>query len=209
MATAPVKQKLIIPGPAGSLEALLETPAKVAHNRIAVVCHPHPLYQGTMHNKVVHALARSMNDLGMAALRFNFRGVGASEGHYANGEGEVEDLQAVANFVQTEWGEQSLWLLGFSFGAVIAARAAMSLDAAQLITVAPAVNLLGAQLQQAPEMPWLIVAGEEDDIVPLATVKAWAKGLQPKPEVIVISGAGHFFHGRLVLLRKLLSDRLS
>ncbi|NND53739.1 MAG: prolyl oligopeptidase family serine peptidase [Gammaproteobacteria bacterium] len=213
MAKAPHKQLLQLPGPAGQLEAMLETPEEAtAPARVAVVCHPHPLYQGTMLNKVVHTLARAMNDLGMAALRFNFRGVGASAGEYADGDGEVDDLLAVCDWVRAEWPAAEIWLAGFSFGGVIAARAAAAAEASRLISIAPAVNILGAALAQRPVMPWLIVQGEADDVVPAADVQAFvascASDGEPAPELVMVPGAGHFFHGHLVDLRRILVERL-
>jgi alpha/beta superfamily hydrolase len=208
MAKAPEKQMLTISGPGGELEAMLETPAATNGERIAILCHPHPQHQGTMLNKVVHTLARAMNDLGMIALRFNFRGVGASEGSYGAGHGEVEDVYAVAEYVSRRWPEATIWLAGFSFGAVVAARAAQQVRPAQLISLAPAVNVLGRELQEIPTMPWLIVQGDADDVVPEPEVSAWVQALEPPPEYIVMPGVGHFFHGHLVDLRSLLVNQL-
>jgi len=208
MPKAPAKESLLIPGPEGGLEALLETPAECDDSRVAVLCHPHPEHQGTMLNKVVHTLARAMNDLGMPALRFNFRGVGASEGSYADGHGEVEDVYAVAGYVRDRWPAASVWLAGFSFGAVVSARAAEKVQPAQLVSIAPAVNLLGRELRSVPAMPWLIVQGDADDVVPESEVTQWVQGLEPAPDYVVMPGVGHFFHGHLVDLRSLLASRL-
>ena len=201
MPPSPLKEKLLIPGPVGALEALVECPVDGRGNRVAVICHPHPLYQGTMNNKVVHTLALAMNDLGLPSVRFNFRGVGNSDGSYAGGDGEAEDLRAVAHYVRQRWFGAELWLLGFSFGAVIVARMAVDLGATRLLTVAPAINILGPQLAQTPAMPWLVVHGDCDDVVPLAGVKEWVDGLFPAPRLVVLQGSGHFFHGQLTALR--------
>lgn len=209
MAKAPVKESLSIPGPAGMLEGLLESPAETSGNRVAVICHPHPQHQGTMLNKVVHTLARSLNDLGMPAVRFNFRGVGASAGDYADGEGEIEDVVAVAGYARERWPEAELYLAGFSFGAVVAARAAARLKPAQLISIAPAVNILGKQLAEKPGMRWLIIQGAEDEIVPVEDVVEWVEANQPGPKLIVLPATGHFFHGQLVTLRETLLANLS
>jgi alpha/beta superfamily hydrolase len=208
MAQAPVKQSLVIDGPEGVLEALLESPGAEVGSRIAILCHPHPEYQGTMHNKVVHTLARSMNDLGWSALRFNFRGVGNSEGAYGHGEGEMSDLIAVADYARLRWSGITIWLAGFSFGAVVAARVAMVIKPERLISIAPAVNVLGPELQSVPTMPWLIVQGDADEIVPVADVRSWVKQLEIQPELKIMSGVGHFFHGHLVDLRALLVKQL-
>ncbi len=208
MSKAPAAENLVIPGPAGSLEALLETPAVANSERVAILCHPHPQHQGTMQNKVVTTLARAMNDLGLPALRLNFRGVGASGGEYGGGEGELEDLLAVAEYVANRWSGAEIWLGGFSFGAVVAARAASSIGAGRLITIAPAVNFLGTYLDAQPAMPWLIVQGDQDEIVPVDEVIEWLDQLEPGPELVVMPGVGHFFHGNLVELRQTLVANL-
>ncbi len=208
MAKAPVKQSLIIAGPAGKLEALLESPETADGSRIAILCHPHPQHQGTMLNKVVHTLARAMNDLGVPALRFNFRGVGMSEGTYADGNGEIDDLLAVAEYARQRWPGVAIWLAGFSFGAVVAARAAVQISPDRLVSIAPAVNILGRELRNIPTMPWLIIQGDADDVVPVTEVVNWVGALDPQPELIVLPGPGHFFHGYLVDLRTTLVNKL-
>ena len=209
MAKAPHKERLTIDGPAGRLEALLETPEGAAGERVAVLCHPHPLHQGTMLNKVVHTLARAMNDLGLPALRFNFRGVGASQGSYAQGEGELGDVVAVAEYARDRWPDCRIWLAGFSFGAVVAARAAERIQPEQLVSIAPAVSVLEPGSGEVAGMPWLVVQGGEDEIVSPAEVKDWVASLQPGPELVVLPEAGHFFHGHLVDLRSALVNQLS
>jgi alpha/beta superfamily hydrolase len=162
-----------------------------------------------MLNKVVHTLARAMTDVGVAAVRFNFRGVGASEGEYGGGIGELADLECVAAHARQRWPDAELWLAGFSFGAVISARAAEQLSPARLISIAPAVNILGRTLVSTPTMPWLIVQGDADDVVAADAVIAWVENLEPRPELIVLPGVGHFFHGHLVDLRELLVAQLA
>jgi alpha/beta superfamily hydrolase len=198
-----------ITGPSGGLEAIVQLPGSVTGNRVAVICHPHPQHQGTMMNKVVHTLARSMNDLGMPAVRFNFRGVGASAGDYADGEGEIEDVVAVADYARLRWPEAELYLAGFSFGAVVAARAAARVQPAQLISIAPAVNILGKRLAEKPGMRWLIIQGAEDEIVPAVDVVEWVDANQLGAKLIVLPDTGHFFHGQLVRLRETLLASLS
>jgi alpha/beta superfamily hydrolase len=209
MAKAPVQESLTIQGPAGRLEALLELPAGADDSRVAILCHPHPQHQGTMLNKVVHTLARAMNDLGVPALRFNFRGVGASEGEYAEGVGEIDDVEAVARYATQRWPAAKLWLAGFSFGAVVSARAAARIAPARLISIAPAVNILGRELRATPTMPWLIVQGDADEVVPADDVISWVETLDPRPDLEVLPDVGHFFHGQLVTLRELLVERLA
>jgi uncharacterized protein len=159
---------LFIPGPAGRLETLLQSPAggDDAITGIAVLCHPHPLHGGTLQNKVVHTLARTCNDLGLAALRFNFRGVGASEGKYGEAIGETEDLHAVLEWVRQQWPDRPLWLGGFSFGGYVALRAAERWPLRQLITVAPSVNLFARDPLPEVRCDWLLVQGDQDEIVP-------------------------------------------
>jgi alpha/beta superfamily hydrolase len=209
MSKAPVKQSITIAGPAGALEALLETPSDAQAGRVAILCHPHPQHQGTMLNKVVHTLARACNDLHMPALRFNFRGVEASEGAYAGGDGEIDDVLAVAAYAHERWPGAGIVLAGFSFGGVVAARAAAELAPLCLVSIAPAVNILGARLAEVPSVPWLIVQGDADEVVPAAKVKEWAAAIEPRPELVVMPDTDHFFHGHLVDLRSILVNGIS
>jgi alpha/beta superfamily hydrolase len=209
MAKAPVTESLFISGSQGVLQAILDVPESALVNKVGIVCHPHPQHQGTMLNKVVHTLARALNDLHIPVLRFNFRGVGKSAGDYANGEGEIEDVVAVADYVSQRWPDADVWLGGFSFGAVVAARAAVQIGPQQLVTIAPAINILGEELTEQPKMPWLIVHGDADEIVPVDDVKAWVGKLEPGPELVLLPGTGHFFHGHLVDLRQTLVASLN
>jgi len=167
----------------------------------AVVCHPHPLHGGTMENKVVTTLARALRDAGVATLRFNFRGVGASAGTYDQGAGETADADAVAAWGRERWPGKTLIIAGFSFGACVALRLALQRSTAQLITVAPAIELLDARTTATPACPWLIVQGDADDVVSPKAVIAWAASLHPAPRLVVLPGVGHFFHGHLQELR--------
>ncbi len=188
-------QAMTIAGPAGALEALLEEPAAV--KGCAVICHPHPLQGGTMHNKVVHTLARAFQKLGFAALRFNYRGVGASVGSYADGVGETDDALAVTAWAAARYAQLPLVLAGFSFGGAVAFNAAAILTPALLITVAPAVDRVVAVAGVRPRCPWLIVQGSADEIVAAGRVQDWAAGFVPAPEMALLPGVGHFFHGAL------------
>jgi alpha/beta superfamily hydrolase len=199
---------LMLPGPAGAIEAVLAMPASPHGTRgLAVVCHPHPLYGGSMDNKVVTTLARCGNEAGLASLRFNFRGVGRSEGHFDQGEGETEDALAVL-----DWGVQALgarhWAwLGFSFGGGVALRAAARRLPAQLVTVAPALHALGDAMP-VPGCPWLLVHGRDDDVVDCADTVARVQGLTPPVDLRLLDGTGHFFHGRLGDLRSIVTPVL-
>ena len=204
--STPLREALTIRGPVGQIEALLEEPKNTKPGRVAVLCHPHPQFQGTMLNKVVHTLARAMNSLGVPALRFNFRGVGASEGAYAEGRGEAEDTLAVADWALERYPGADLSLLGFSFGAMVAVRAALTAEPAHLVTIAPAVSRMLDLLEgRQPACPWLIVQGDADEVVACEDVVNWVDGLDPGPELIVLPDVGHFFHGRLTLLRETVS----
>lgn len=168
---------------------------------VGVVCHPHPLYGGTMQNKVVHTLARSMQELGVPTLRFNFRGVGRSEGGYDGGRGEIDDTLAAVAWARERWQCQTLWLAGFSFGAAMALRASASAQPAQLVTVAPPVQRLDLAPVPRPAGRWLIVQGDDDELVDFEEVRGWVDSYVPRPEMLVLQGAEHFFHGRLSELR--------
>jgi uncharacterized protein len=203
----PRPEALEIPGPVGPLEALLEDPGGEPP-AIAVVCHPHPLYQGTMRNKVVHAVARAANRLGAPALRFNFRGVGASGGAWDEGEGETEDALAVIEWARARWPRRPLWLAGFSFGAHVALQAARKVWPAALVTVAPPVQRFPLDAAAAPDCPWLVVQGGADELVDYTAVVAWATTRAVPPRVALLPGASHFFHGRLTELQKTVQDFL-
>ncbi len=193
-------ERLSLEGPVGALQVAVEDPG-IAGPSYAVVCHPHPLYGGTMDNKVVTTVARALQDLGLPTLRFNFRGVGASAGAFDRGNGETDDADAVAEFGAQRWPERTLVLAGFSFGAYVALRLAQRRPPRHLITIAPAIQRFDEAGMTVPQCPWLVVQGDADDVVDPAAVIAWATGLDPKPQLVVLPGVGHFFHGRLHELR--------
>lgn len=195
-------------GPAGELEALIDNPAS-APTAVAVVCHPHPLYHGSMHNKVAYILARAFNDLGAVSLRFNFRGVGRSEGGYDEGAGETLDALAAMDWLVARFAGLPLWLAGFSFGAYVALRAQSQRPVQRLVTVAPAVERFDTTRIELPRMPWLLVQGDTDEVVSPQAVFDWAAGLAAQPRTAVLKGAGHFFHGRLNELRQTVVDTFS
>lgn len=201
-------KSLFIDGPSGALESLAEN-FDHSDNGIMIVCHPHPQHGGTMDNKVVHSLAKAGQELGLATLRFNYRGVGKSEGEYAQGIGETDDLLAVIDWLDDHFHGAPIWLAGFSFGAYVAMRASGQRETKQLITVAPAVNLLRFEGLKPPTCPWLLLQGTDDEIVPFEKVQAWLEQLDAPPETIFFEGVGHFFHGQLVKLRSTLVEKLS
>lgn len=201
MSKLPQSENLFIDGPAGKLEALLESPAAGDVRGSAVVCHPHPEHGGTLQNKVVHTLARSFVAQEFAVLRFNFRGVGESDGAFDEGEGEVQDALAAVRVMRERYEGLPLWLAGFSFGAAIAVRAAGEAGADGLVSVAPAVSRVAGGPGPQPGCPWLIVQGDQDDLVPADDTVEWVNSLDPGPELQILSETGHFFHGKLVRLR--------
>jgi hypothetical protein len=190
------------PGPAGTIELAIDRPDATPRGT-AVIAHPHPLFGGTLTNKVVQTLARAAVLAGYTAVRFNFRGVGDSTGAYDEGRGELDDLLAV---VQAQAPTGPLCLAGFSFGAFVTTHALSRLQASRDITHAVLVgtaasrfpvDTIAAELQPRT----LVVHGEADDTVPLDAVMDWARP-QSLP-VLVVPGGGHFFHGQLPLLREL------
>lgn len=205
-AKQPKGSALFIEGPAGKLEAIFETPADAEPIAVVVVCHPHPQHGGTMHNKVAHTLARTFVRLGFAALRFNFRGTEKSDGHFDEGVGELQDTIAAIAWTRATLPGKALWLAGFSFGAAIAVRAAIECELSGLVSVAPAVSRFASGLTTQPDCPWLIVQGDEDELVAVDETIDWFNALEPGPELLVMQGAEHFFHGRLMDLREAVGD---
>jgi uncharacterized protein len=207
----PRAERIAIPGPAGALQALIEMPAEETHGphgvaAFGVVCHPHPLYGGTLDNKVVYTLARAFQQRGAPAIRFNFRGVGDSAGSYDDGRGEAADALAVIDWGRRRWPDAAVWLAGFSFGGAIAVRIAAQAKAARLVAVAPAVDRIDPAGAARPLCPWLIVQGDADDVVAPAAVLGWARSLEAAPgvrapQLQVLQGVGHYFHGRTSQLR--------
>ena len=190
-------QRLAVAGPAGALECAVDQPAATPRG-VVVICHPHPQHGGTMDNKVAQTLARAFLQLGYRTVRFNFRGVGASQGVWDEGRGEIDDALAVIAAQRDP--ALPLILGGFSFGGYVASQAAARLPegakAERLILVGPST-----EKQQVAKVPadTLVINGELDDVVPLSATLDWARP-QSLP-VTVIPGGGHFFHGRLALLK--------
>jgi uncharacterized protein len=206
------QQRVLIDGPAGALETVVNDPATSTADTavsdvrrgVALIAHPHPLFGGALDNKVVQTLAKTFFGQGYASVRMNFRGVGASAGVYDEGIGETDDWLAVAQAMRRRFGPLPLVLAGFSFGAFVQSRVAKRLaeqGAApeRLILVAPAVGRF--QVEPVAEGT-LVIHGEEDDVVPLPDVLTWAR--PQKLPVVVLPGAGHFFHGNLVELQRII-----
>lgn len=194
---------LVLPGPAGALEVAVDPPDGEARRRplVAIVCHPLPTEGGTMHNKVVTMVARSLRELGATTVRFNFRGTGNSEGEFDEGRGEVDDLRAVAAWVREQRPSDTFWLAGFSFGAYVSLLAAQELKPALLISVAPPAGRWDFDMVAMPAMPWLVVQGENDEIVDPQAVYEWLDKGNAQAELVRMPDTGHFFHRKLIDLR--------
>jgi alpha/beta superfamily hydrolase len=185
----------LVPGPAGRIECAVDRP-EAAPRGVALIAHPHPLYGGTLDNKVVQTLARAFLELGYETWRPNFRGVGQTEGAHDEGRGELEDLHAVLKHINVERPV----LAGFSFGAAVQARLAQRMPPERLVLVGVGVTRL-----QTPPVPadTLVIHGENDDTVPLAAVLEWARP-QELP-IVLVPGADHFFHRKLHVLRAIVT----
>jgi alpha/beta superfamily hydrolase len=201
-------QSLTLQGVAGTLEALRDVPPDGLVRGTVVIAHPHPLFGGTMQNKVVQTLARAFVQCGWQAVRFNFRGVGASAGAYDEGRGEAEDMLSVIEQVAPDG---SLALAGFSFGAFVTSHVAQAVQAERTVDKLVLVGTAASRFTVAPVAPelherTLVIHGEQDDTVALSSVMDWARP-QTLP-VTVIPGVEHFFHGQLPLLRSLVVRHL-
>lgn len=204
-------EKVLLQGDAGSIECVVEEVTTEDNDAFAVVCHPHPLFGGSMDNKVVHTLSRALHRLGISTVRFNFRGVGESAGLHAEGIGETDDAVVVADWATGRFrqhGRTQLWLAGFSFGAWIAVRTAARRACRQLITVAPPVERFAIRNEPQPDCPWLIVQGSADELVDSDAVLEWVNEMRPGPELVVLPDVDHFFHGALTQLRDTLIGNL-
>ena len=203
--TGVVQERRLIDGAAGRLEVVVADPGE-SRRGIALVAHPHPLFGGNLNNKVAQTLARSFQELGYVAIRPNFRGVGKSEGAHDEGRGEAEDLLRVTEWAKIEYGDLPLILAGFSFGGYVQLRVARKVPCERLVLIAPAVGRLDpaiGKLEPVTEVPakTLVIHGDEDDVVLLQSVIDWAKPMQLP--IVVLPGAGHFFHGRLTQLKEI------
>lgn len=204
----PKKQTLLISGPSGDLELLISSPESL-RAITCVICHPHPVQGGTMHNKVVYTLASTMEVLNIKTVRFNFRGVQKSDGAFDHGMGELDDLIAVVDWVKAQCPNDDIWLAGFSFGAYIAIKGSQICNAKRLIAVAPPVGHM--YFNDLPQItcPWILVQGEQDEVVDANKVLDWGRAQVPAPQLIVMSESGHFFHSQLVVLKDHLLSALA
>jgi len=211
MAAPFTAQRDSISGAAGAIEIASHVQADMAPRAVAVIAHPHPLFGGSMDNKVVTTLARAFYDAGAAAYRFNFRGVGGSAGVHDEGRGETEDLLLVIDHARARHPGLPLWLAGFSFGGAVTLAASERVECQQMVLVAPAFSRLahwdGVEQGGRPPPGTVIFHGELDETVPLADSLAWARPRQIP--VVVVPGADHFFHQRLHIIRSLAGKLVS
>jgi alpha/beta superfamily hydrolase len=204
------ESRMTITGPCGNLEVLVNGVASSSNVKgFAVICHPHPLHWGTMDNKVVVTLARAFREMDVIAVRFNFRGVGKSDGQHAGGEGEKDDLQAVIDWMRGQFPDIPCLVAGFSFGGAVAAAWAGDNSPRYLVLVAPAIGRYGASITARLSCPALVILGEEDEILGVDDISHWQQHQDKHTFCLeVLPGTGHFFHGRLNDLKALVIQRL-
>ena len=212
------ESRFFIEGVVGQLQATSMCPAGAPESTeeqgvVVIVCHPHPLMGGTMNNKVVHTIARCHRDKGHRVVRFNFRGVEKSDGEYAEGIGEADDLMAVLSWVESVRPEDTIILAGFSFGSYVTARAAQqAIDGGSkvqsLLLVAPAVENYDFENFTSFGVPLGVVFGDSDEVVDPQKISDWFDSVATEKRLSVLEGSGHFFHGQLTALKTLV-DTLS
>jgi alpha/beta superfamily hydrolase len=206
-------KKIFLSGPAGQLEAIISQPDTARQDAVAIICHPHPLHGGTMHNKVVHTVAKAYQSLAIPALRFNYRGVGESEGSYGDAIEETEDLHAVMQWAQQQYPAAKIYLIGFSFGSYVALRATalyqQHFSIPQLILIAPPIERFPYHQHIFAKPPIVVLQGEADDVVAPEATYAWVADHPYTPQLIRLPGVEHFFHGQLDNLKKIIVEQIS
>ena len=199
-----MNNNFFLKGDAGALEVMATPSPTSPAIAVGIICHPDPRFGGTMNNKVVTTSARALLDLNIAVVRFNYRGVERSEGEFGHILGELSDLQKVYQWTQNAFPGLPLWLAGFSFGSYISALGAQSMDPQRLISIAPPVNHYDYKQFTQFTFPWLVIQGDQDEVVPCAEVEEWASN-PPSPLTFkIMTGASHFFHGQLMELREII-----
>ena len=192
-----------VDGPAGALEVAVG--GEESPRGVAVICHPHPLYGGTLDNKVAYTLARAVETRGLASVRFNFRGVGNSEGAHDGGPGELDDALCAVEHARERFEGLPLMVAGFSFGGWIALHCAQRVNPALLVTVAPALRYDALGPRSRPSCPWYYVHGLADEVIAAEDNRPVLEGMEPPPEQLWLPDVGHFFHGHLTTLRQAVS----
>lgn len=197
---------LIIEGPAGQLEALLKEPAEEV-SRLVIVCHPHPLFGGTMHNKIVYRIAKAFLNEGFATIRFNFRGTGRSHGAHDEGNGEQDDLRAVIRFAEEKYTGAELWLAGFSFGARVVLSVGCSESRARaLVAAGTPVSKYDFSNFDGCDKPKLFVHGGQDEFGSVEDLDKFVAGVSGSSQVKIVKGADHFFKDRLDEVQQIVSE---
>jgi uncharacterized protein len=204
--TTPGEHDITLQGLQGALEGRWQSPTNLTSEAVLIICHPHSLHGGSMNNKVVTSIARAARDLGLRSLRFNMRGVGHSEGEFAHGQGECDDLLAVIAWLSKQPSITKVALAGFSFGSYVSYAAACQTPVEFLISVAPPVARFPFHQHRLSATPWLVIQGDEDDVVAPAIVYDWIATLSSPPQLRRLPTAGHFFHGHLLELRQMVID---
>jgi uncharacterized protein len=201
-----LRGNIFFDGPVGRIEAIIREPDGPV-TRAAIVCHPHPLYGGTMHNKVVFRIARSFQEAGFSVLRFNFRGTGLSDGEHDNGVGEQDDLRAALNFVAKKYPDAAVWVAGFSFGAAVLLRA-ITCDERVRAIIGAGVPFPKYDFTTAPQCkkPKLFVQGELDEFGPPEELERLVDTFDEPKELKIIPDADHFFDGHLTELQQAVSS---
>lgn len=205
---SPGEHAFFFQGEVGRVEAILTIPHTIARPMVALLGHPHSLQGGTMDNKVVTTMARVFKELHIPSIRFNFRGVGRSEGAYDAGIGEAEDMRRLALDCQAQWPAVQLIFAGFSFGAYVTYRAALTCSPRLLISIAPPVHHYHFLEPTSTPHPWVVVQGQEDEVVPYRAVENFVAQVSPAITLISFADTGHFFHGKLVMLKEALLNAI-
>lgn len=200
-----IEKKLIdVPGQVGQIETRVQLQTKENAKAWVVISHPHPLYGGTMNNKVVTTLERAFAAKGYNTVAYNFRGVGKSVGEYDQGVGEQQDLLSVINWINTYHATDKLILAGFSFGSYVSLMALKQSMAHEVCTVAPPVGLYDLSDVDSVDVPWVLIQGGQDEVVCAKEILAWAMQQNKVPDIYWRDQASHFFHGELIWLRKII-----
>jgi alpha/beta superfamily hydrolase len=200
-----------IQGKVGQIEVAQDKVKDSDPQVAAVICHPHPLYQGSMHNKVVTTISRAMKTHSIQSYRFNYRGVGDSQGEYGDGDGELDDLLSVCKWIADNTDVKKILLCGFSFGGAIAYKGLSKLDnVITLITIAPAVDRFDLTKFDEPNVPWFVIQGIDDDTVnPSSVFDFTLKKVKSDLTLVKMDQVGHFFHGKLIQLKNVIEDFLT
>ena len=198
-----------IPGPAGPLEALLDLP-EGEPRAVAVFGHPHPLHGGTMHTKALYQAAKAMPRIGVAALRFNFRGVGSSTGTFDSGPGEKDDFRAALSYVEQRFPDLPIWAAGMSFGSWIALTVgAEDPRVSLLLAVAPPIDRYDFDVLKTSTLPKFIVHGENDELISIKEIRKFYAQIPEPKELVTIEDANHLFEGKTSLVGEAVADLLA